>query len=323
MDLQLQFRPFRFALTRPLRTAAGVLQGRRGWLLRLEAGNGAVGWGEVAPLNPVWLKRCEQELKSLPSLLERDQLEPRLPQLSGALGFGLGGALAELDGLVGSHSRQGWLSAPASAQLLPAGGLMLSQLDQLLEQRGRRRRLTLKWKVAAEADGLERRWLDQLMERLPSTAQLRLDANGGWNRATAQAWMKALVGDPRFAWLEQPLPPEDRQGLESLSEKGPVALDESLEWDPRLRDSWLSWQVRRPSQEGDPRSLLRQLQEGVPWRMVSTAFETGIGRRWLEHLAALQMNGPTPAAPGLAPGWCPPGPLFSADPQQVWAAAAI
>ena len=323
MDLQLQFRPFRFALTRPLRTAAGVLQGRRGWLLRLEAGNGAVGWGEVAPLNPAWLKRCEQELKSLPSLLERDQLEPRLPQLSGALGFGLGGALAELDGLVGSHSRQGWLTAPASAQLLPAGGLMLSQLDQLLEQRGRRRRLTLKWKVAAEADGLERRWLDQLMERLPSTAQLRLDANGGWNRATAQAWMKALVGDPRFAWLEQPLPPEDRQGLESLSEKGPVALDESLEWDPRLRDSWLSWQVRRPSQEGDPRSLLRQLQEGVPWRMVSTAFETGIGRRWLEHLAALQMNGPTPAAPGLAPGWCPPGPLFSADPQQVWAAAAI
>jgi len=255
--------------------------------------------------------------------LQRDQLEPRLPQLSGALGFGLGATLAELDGLVGSHSRQGWLSAPASAQLLPAGGLMLSQLDQLLEQRGRRRRLTLKWKVAAEADGLERRWLDQLMERLPSTAQLRLDANGGWNRATAQAWMKALVGDPRFAWLEQPLPPEDRQGLESLSEQGPVALDESLEWDPRLRDSWLSWQVRRPSQEGDPRSLLRQLQEGVPWRMVSTAFETGIGRRWLEHLAALQMNGPTPAAPGLAPGWCPPGPLFSADPQQVWAAAAI
>ena len=323
MDLQLQIRPFRFALIRPLRTAAGVLQDRCGWLLRLEARNGAVGWGEAAPLNPAGLHRCEQDLKSLPSLLERDQLELRLPQLMGALGFGLGGALAELDGLVGKASRQGWLAAPASAQLLPAGGLMLSQLDQLLEQRGRRRGLTLKWKVAAEADGLERRWLDQLMERLPSTAQLRLDANGGWNRATAKAWMEALEGDPRFAWLEQPLPPEDRRGLESLSERGPVALDESLEWDPQLRDTWTGWQVRRPSQEGDPRSLLRQLQEGVPLRMVSTAFETGIGRRWLEHLAALQMNGPTPAAPGLAPGWCPPGPLFSADPQQVWAAAAI
>jgi O-succinylbenzoate synthase len=56
--------------------------------------------------------------------------------------------------------------------------------------------------------------------------------------------------------------------------------------------------------------------------MLSTSFETGIGRRLLEHLAALQADGPTPTAPGLAPGWRPEGPLFAADPQQVWEAAA-
>ena len=61
---------------------------------------------------------------------------------------------------------------------------------------------------------------------------------------------------------------------------------------------------------------------GLPQRMLSTAFETGIGRRWLEHLAGLQAQGPTPTAPGLAPGWTPSGPLFSTDPEQVWAAAA-
>jgi len=55
--------------------------------------------------------------------------------------------------------------------------------------------------------------------------------------------------------------------------------------------------------------------------MLSTAFETGIGRRWLHHLAALQHLGPTPAAPGLAPGWCPAGALFDPDPQNVWQAA--
>ena len=320
MDLQLQIRPFRFALIRPLRTAAGVLQDRCGWLLRLEATTGATGWGEVAPLDQRHLPHCQQQLAALPSCLPREHLETLLPQLPGALGFGLGSALAELDGLVGSRSH-GWLSAPNGAQLLPAGGLMLSQLDRLLEQRGRRRAMTFKWKVAAEADRLERRWLEQLMQRLPSTARLRLDANGGWDRSTAKAWMQALVGDPRFAWLEQPLPPDDHEGLEALAEQGPVALDESLHVDPRLRDRWPGWQVRRPALEGDPRPLLRQLQEGVPWRMVSTAFESGIGRRWLNHLAALQMTGPTPAAPGLAPGWCPSGPLFSADPCQVWAAA--
>jgi O-succinylbenzoate synthase len=56
--------------------------------------------------------------------------------------------------------------------------------------------------------------------------------------------------------------------------------------------------------------------------MVSTAFETGIGRRWLAHLAALQGEGPTPVAPGLASGWLPQGPLFASDPEQVWEAAA-
>ena len=322
MDLQLQIRPFRFALTQPLRTAAGVLRDRCGWLLRLESSGGRIGWGEISPLDQALLPRCRRELEALPSPLTRQTLEPLLPRFSGAIGFGFGAALAELDGLVGDRASCGWLMAPPGAELLPAGGLMLPHLERLLEQRGRRRALTLKWKVAAEADRLERRWLEQLMQRLPSTARLRLDANGGWDRTTALAWMRSLVGDARFAWLEQPLAPEDRDGLESLAQQGPVALDESLNHDPRLRQTWAGWQVRRPAVDGDPRPLLRDLQEGVSHRMVSTAFETGIGRRWLHHLAALQLQGPTPAAPGLAPGWCPAGPLFSDDPQVVWEAAA-
>ena len=316
MQLELQVRPFAFDLIRPLRTSAGMTKFRRGWLVRLRADNGRVGWGEAAPLNPSHAKQNEQAIRALPTKLTQRQLEGLLTEQPMPVAFALGAALAELDGIE-------WLPAPEPAQLLPAGEAMLEQLELLVNQACLDRSLTVKWKVAVEADALERRWLDQLLDQLPSTAQLRLDANGGWNRHTAQAWMEALVGDRRFAWLEQPLPPDDRQGLESLSELGPVALDESLELDPRLRDSWSGWQVRRPSQEGDPRPLLNQFHKGVPRRMVSTAFETGIGRRWLDHLAALQMSGPTPAAPGLAPGWRPEGALFSADPQQVWKAAEV
>ncbi|MFM7512532.1 MAG: hypothetical protein ACKO3F_04060 [Cyanobium sp.] len=54
---------------------------------------------------------------------------------------------------------------------------------------------------------------------------------------------------------------------------------------------------------------------------LSTAFETGIGARWLHHLAAVQADGPTPAAPGLAPGWSPPGELAASKPERVWRAA--
>ena len=101
-----------------------------------------------------------------------------------------------------------------------------------------------------------------------------------------------------------------------------MALDESLRQRPKLCDRWGGWQVRRPSQDGDPRPLLVQLQRGVPRLMLSTGFETGIGARWTAHLAALQWQGPTPVAPGLAPDWLPAGPLLEAAPERVWAAAA-
>ena len=98
-----------------------------------------------------------------------------------------------------------------------------------------------------------------------------------------------------------------------------MALDESLRRHPWLRQRWPGWQVRRPALEGDPRPLLASLGAGRAGWMVSTAFETGVGRRLVEHAAALQWAGPTPTAPGLAPQWRPTGCLFDADPAVAWA----
>ncbi len=181
--------------------------------------------------------------------------------------------------------------------------------------------LTVKWKVAAGDDALERHTLERLLELLPPTARLRLDANGGWDRPTAAAWAWRLAGETRLEWLEQPLDPADAAGLLALAQQVPVALDESLRNSSPPPSPWPGWQVRRPLLEGDPRPLLAALRQGQPRLMVSTALETGIGRRWLDHLAALQSRGPTPVAPGLAPGWRPTGDLFAADPQRVWRAA--
>ena len=217
----------------------------------------------------------------------------------------------------------GWRPAPPAAWLLPAGEPALAAVDLLLAAQGSLRPgLTFKWKVAAAADGLERAVLEELLGRLRPPDRLRLDANGGWDRATAARWADRLEDEPRLEWFEQPLPPEDGEGLWALAARLPVALDESLRADPGLCQRWPGWQVRRPALEGDPRPLLAQLQAGVPWLMVSTALETGLGRRWIDHLAALQAEGPTPTAPGLAPGWTPEGPLFAADPERVWQAVS-
>ena len=348
--VRLEWRSFAFELGRPLVTAAGVVREKRGWLLRLRNERGQQGWGEAAPLQLEARLAPQLETASTPQLAATPPLPalPALTELAAAiaelgeeqprkvleayladaacppsLGFALGAALAEADGLVGGEGPP----APPGAVLLPAGEAMLPALEHVLHCADGAsgclsvNPLSVKWKVAAGADSQERALLELLLAQLPANARLRLDANGGWSRATAWGWAERLAGEPRLQWLEQPLASHDQAGLEALAARLPVALDESLQQRPQLRHSWPGWQVRRPSQEGDPRPLLAALAAGQPRLMLSTGFETGIGRRWLHHLAALQMRGPTPAAPGLASGWQPPGALFAADPWQVWEAA--
>jgi len=341
--VSLQWRPFAMALPRPLCTARGTMAERRGWLLRLSSSMGAVGWGEAAPLvfgeaGRARLGQTRGALEALARLggtirgaggarLSMAQLEAVIAsqRCPADLAFALGSALAELAGQVGDPAG-GWMPfpAPASAQLLPAGAGALDVLGVALQahrQCSDAEGPCFKWKVAVRPDAEERALLEQLLARLPSTARLRLDANGRWDRSTAAAWADRLAGDERLQWLEQPLAPADQAGLEDLARRVPVALDESLREQPQLRQRWRGWQVRRPSQEGDPRPLLAELAAGRPQLVLSTAFETGIGRRWLHHLAGLQAQGPTPVAPGLAPDWQPTGPLTSTDPLQVWEAA--
>ena len=130
MTLQLLVRSFSFSLLHPLRTATGVVAKRRGWLLRLCDGDtGAVGWGEVAPLRTEQWLHCKILMRALPEEVSRNQLEVLIHQGPGAFGFGLGSALAELDGLVGDLSSQPWQEAPPPAHLLPAGDQMLMALD--------------------------------------------------------------------------------------------------------------------------------------------------------------------------------------------------
>ena len=320
--LALETRPFSFQLPRPLRTSSGRLEAKRGWLLRLQGPDGGVGWGEAAPLEPTETPAVAAALAALGPAVERSDLERRLSALPPTLAFGLGAALAESDGMVGVAADGGWLAAPPPAWLLPAGEAMLAALEVVVQGAAAAVPLTVKWKVAAAADGLERQWLERLLEGLPADGRLRLDANGGWDRTTAAAWAERLEREPRLEWLEQPLAAGDQEGLDQLAQRIPVALDESLRQKPELRDHWGGWQVRRPSQDGDPRPLLGQLLRGVPRLMLSTGFETGIGARWTAHLAALQGRGPTPVAPGLAPDWSPAGSLFDLNPQRVWAAAA-
>ena len=316
--MQLQWRSYRFALQPPVVTACGPWSERCGWLLRLDdLESGGLGWGEAAPL-PGDHAHCAAALAALPAECSTEHLEQALRTLPGPVAFAIGLALAELEGLQGEC----WLPAPASAVLLPAGADAITALQQCLRRQETNTSATVaKWKVGVLDPDTELQLLEQLLELLPNGALLRLDANGGWDRAIAGGWALRLQPEPKRQWLEQPLPPTDHAGLLALAKRLPVALDESLRDRAGVPVGWPGWLAHKPALEGDPRPLLQQLQTGAPRRVVSTALETSIGARVVAHMAALASRGPTPCAAGLAPGWGASGDLASPDPRLVWEAA--
>ena len=320
MRLGLEIKPFAFSLVRPLKTFKGSIHTKRGWLLKIKNSYGDYGWGEIAPLHSSEIKDCEKILKKIGSSPLRHTIEENILSGPGALGFGLGSALAELDYLVGDKTDNSWLEAPVSSVLLPNNKkLLLTKLDSCVNNiNDKNQSITVKWKVCTDSNQVEETLLHHILERLPQNSFLRIDANTGWNRQQANHWANYFIKDPRLEWLEQPLPANDIEGLLALSRKVPVALDESLITNPGLKSSWEGWQVRRPALEGDPRILLKELRNGKRHIAISTAFETGIGRRWIHHLSALQQKTATPTAPGLALEWCPVSSLFSKNPRKVW-----
>ncbi len=322
MCFSLEIKSFSFDLLKPLKTSQGILQAKQGFLIHLKNKAGRTGWGEVSSINQSEFENFRSILKNLGKYPSRNELEASVKVHPGSLAFGIGCALSEIDGLIGSNSHQKWLRASQSAILLSTEKSPITQLESILNsKKATRKRLTIKWKVGRQSNEVEKKLIDELLTKLPSNALLRIDVNGGWSREQAMDWANYLKKDTRLEWIEQPLDPKDIEGHQELSKKIPIALDESLLCQPSLRKTWKSWQIRRPLLEGDPREFLKEFKENAAYKVITTSFETGIGLRWINHFAALQERGPTPTAPGLAPGWHSHSLLFSDNPKLVWQAA--
>ncbi len=322
MKLLINTKPFSFKLTKSLKSSNALITKKTGWLLYLKDPYGRYGWGEVAPLNISELRACESIINSLGINLEKESIENDLPELPRSLAFGLGSSLAELD-ILNEKNNFYWPESPRSSFLLPTDTYPLESVIQYIKKsKNKRDSCTIKWKVSNQRNHInEKKILKEILAILPENYKLRIDPNGGWSKQEAQEWINELKDEPRLEWIEQPLPAQDIKGLLSLANQTPIALDESLVEFPYLRKSWKSWQIRRPALDGDPRLLLEELEQGGSHIVISTAFETGIGRRWINYLAAKQAQGQNPCAPGLAPGWCPKSQLFNNNPKSVWEAA--
>lgn len=277
VSYRLYYRPF----CQPLHTHHGLWRERQGIIVRLTAGDGRSGWGEIAPLPWFGSETLEQAIafcQGLNGHISSEQLWLISGQLP-ACQFGFGAAWEDLLGPASPPA-----PAVISSALLPTGSAALTAWANLWQQGHR----TFKWKIGVAPIEQELEAFGQLMHMLPATARLRLDANGGLTPDQAQQWLEQ--GDRhacRLEFIEQPLPPGQEDTMQQLSQQflTPVALDESVATLAQLRacyrQGWRGVVVIKAAIAGFPWQLRQFCQtEGVDpvW---SSVFETGIGRQFI------------------------------------------
>ena len=286
---RLSYRRYSLPFKAPVRTAHGPWAVREGLIVRLEASDGAVGFGEVAPIASFGTETVEQAEEILRDLAQGQVSAERLravPAKFGCVRGALSAAHAEADkrelGAVKT-------SALPVAALLSAGRAALEQIETRAEAGFR----TFKWKVGVADAADELALLDDVIAKLPGGAKLRLDANGAWDRRRAERWLERCADRP-VEFVEQPVAPETKGSqdlLLGLAEDypTPIALDESVTGETEI-EHWLrlNWQgifVVKVSLLGDAEEALGKLSTAKARVVFSSALETAVGARRALRLA--------------------------------------
>jgi len=292
---KLEFRAYRRNFLKPVVTAHGTWTAREGVIVRLTDKAGCMGYGEAAPIPHFTTETAANDwkwLRQAPKQISRREIQ-ETPRRLACVQWALSCALAMLEGR---------LSPPAKAKkltmavLLPAG----TEALQAMERKSAEGYRIFKWKVGVKSPHGEISLLEKLIEAMPKSATLRLDANGGLSRAEWMEWcegLQALGGAVRrIEFFEQPWPPG--KGVSGWREQArlaaqapvPVALDESVAGLTALKKArsvrWRGPLVVKPS-------LLGEMDEFMRWRsptranfIYSSALETSVGLHALLFLAA-------------------------------------
>ncbi|MDZ8110083.1 MAG: o-succinylbenzoate synthase [Nostoc sp. DedQUE12a] len=318
MIYTFKFRPYRRRFVRTVSTSHGKWDIRDGIILRLTDESGRVGWGEIAPISWFGSETIEQALdfcRQLPAEITDERIFS-IPDELPACQFGFesaqemvkkdteterrGEAENEIHKFPASEYPRVPVSSLSYSALLPAGEAALNQWESLWQQGYR----TFKWKIGVDAIANELKIFESLIQTLPASSKLRLDANGGLNYEQANLWLWTCDNlqanrelNPEIEFIEQPLPIEQFQGMLELSMfyGTAMALDESVATLRQLiacyQQGWRGIFVIKPGIIGSPSRLRKFCQENQIDPVFSSVFESAIGRQAaLQLVAELSQN---------------------------------
>ena len=284
MDFSFEYRRYALPFQSAVRTSRGSWEVREGLYLRLGRPDGSAGYGEAAPIpefGTETVDEAEAACRSFGGLVGASDLAGLPRRL-----FSLRSALACAVGEPAGPPRHKSLGVAA---LLPAGRQALRVAPGLTEVGFR----VFKWKVGVAAAADEWALLDDLIGLLPAGSRIRLDANGAWDRRTAERWLDRAAERP-VEFVEQPVA-HDSKGAEDclMGLAGdypvPIALDESASVDGdvgRWIDAgWRGYFVIKPALLGDVAGVLGRLAAAHSRVVFSSALETAIGAQAALRLA--------------------------------------
>jgi O-succinylbenzoate synthase len=294
---RFEFNPYQRQFRHPLTTHHGIWKVREGIILRLMDEAGQIGWGEIAPLpwfGSETLEQARQFCQQFPSEFTSTDIFS-IPAELPACQFGFESAW---DVLVARDGRKSRIETENTSQslshaslkysyLLPTGEAALTAWQQGWQQGDR----TFKWKIGVTSMESELRWFDQLVQALPPSAQLRLDANGGLTQNQAEQWLQVADQAGIVEFMEQPLPPEEFDVIKAMHDqyKTAIALDESVATLNQLKtcyqQGWRGIFVIKAAIAGSPTQLRQFCQAHDLDVVFSSVFERAIARIAVLNLA--------------------------------------
>lgn len=297
----VRWRPFRLPLRAPVATAAGAIEERHGVILELRDAEDRRGFGEASPLLANGPGAAAEVLRLLDEwgprvLASEDPLAMPHSVPAAALRCALDCARLDLEGARRGLRIASILGGGAVREVRANAVIGTGSPEQAQEQAAAAVAAgygTIKLKVAAAPLGEDRRRVEAVREAAPD-ARLRLDANGGWDEASAARAIRSLAHH-EIEYVEQPLPADDLEGLARLRAEGAcrIAVDESVgdaEDAERVLDAGAAdVLVLKPMRFGGIRSALNVARDAA-WdgvsSVVTTTFDSSLGVAAALELAA-------------------------------------
>ncbi|WP_224269321.1 mandelate racemase/muconate lactonizing enzyme family protein [Haloprofundus salinisoli] len=322
---RLELEPFSLRLRKPLGTAKGEIRERRGFLVGIETDDGVRGVGEATPL-PGWTEsyaECRARLEEMRDAADRGH-EFDTSTLGSAARHAANLARMDAEARAQGTALHDWLAdrfgtrrdgvdrpttVPVNATVGDgtAEETVATAADAVADGFD-----CLKLKVGARSFEEDERRLRAVRETVGDEVALRADANGAWDRETAERAVE-LLAELGFAYVEQPLAAADLGGHAGLTGRGVgIALDETL-YDSSvslplsLRDH-ADAVILKPMALGGPGptlSLARYLRRSGVTPVVTTTVDAAVARAAAVHVAA--------ALPGVPPCGLATGDLLAED----------